>query len=299
MLSRAIETDIPVYTLEQSSLDGSKLFEIVANKNCALTPQQKALFFVPHRKDYYTLVFVREANSRHWVDMVPYTVQPDRLYFNSPQQMLLKEVSGLFDGIAIHFTEEFLGIEENRLLKQLPIIHNPHNGHELILTGADVAFIDDITAKLLAEYHHHLGWRNGMLLAYLRVLLIYISRIYTAQYTDENRLADRELLKKFKGLVTEHFTRIHDVAAYAAMLHLSAGHFSEMIKEQSGKTAIEHIHDRLLLEAKRMLFHSDHSIKEIAFRLGFEDASYFNRFFKRLTSATPMGYRTHIREMYH
>jgi AraC-like DNA-binding protein len=53
------------------------------------------------------------------------------------------------------------------------------------------------------------------------------------------------------------------------------------------------------LEAKRLLFHSERSIKEIAFELGFEDASYFNRFFKRIAQTTPAVYRSATREMYH
>ena len=73
----------------------------------------------------------------------------------------------------------------------------------------------------------------------------------------------------------------------------------EVIKQQSGKTAIELIHERLMLEAKRMLFHTESSIKEIAFELGFEDASYFNRFFKRLGEQTPLAYRNSTRKMYH
>lgn len=294
----ATEPDIPFYTLEQSSRNGSKHFEIVGS-NTGLTALQKKLFFVPHRQNYYKLVFVKEGNSRHWVDMVPYTVRPDAFYFSAPHQVLFKEEPAVCSSvIAICFTEEFLDMEENRLLKQLPIIQNPHNAHELLLSPADVRFVDDIAAKLLAEHDLNLGWRNGMLLAYLRILLIYLSRLYTEQFTTD-LLANRDLLKKFKTLIGEKFEETHDVATYAAMVNLSAGHFSELIKEQSGKTAIEHIHDRLLLEAKRMLFHTNSSIKEIAFQLGFEDASYFNRFFKRLTSSTPLSYRNTIREMYH
>ena len=74
---------------------------------------------------------------------------------------------------------------------------------------------------------------------------------------------------------------------------------SEVVKEQSGKPAISHIHERLILEAKRLLFHTDGSVKEIAYDLGFEDDSYFNRFFKRITQQTPSEYRKHIRGMYH
>jgi AraC family transcriptional activator of pobA len=100
-------------------------------------------------------------------------------------------------------------------------------------------------------------------------------------------------------LVNEHYSEKHDVAAYANMLNMSAGHLGEVIKQQSGKTAIELIHERLTLEAKRLLFHTENSIKEISFELGFEDASYFNRFFKRISEQTPLAYRNDTRKMYH
>ncbi|HTN39338.1 MAG TPA: helix-turn-helix domain-containing protein, partial [Arachidicoccus sp.] len=61
----------------------------------------------------------------------------------------------------------------------------------------------------------------------------------------------------------------------------------------------KHIHERLVLEARRLLFHTDNTLKEIAFDLGFAEASYFNRFFKRETGITPAAYRANIREMYH
>lgn len=79
--------------------------------------------------------------------------------------------------------------------------------------------------------------------------------------------------------------------AYAQLLHLSANHLNTIIKEQSGKTVLQHLHARQLLEAKRLLYHTDLSVKEIAFELGFQDAAYFTRFFKRLTGTTPLAYR--------
>ena len=296
MFSNLTETYLPSYSLEQTSKSNSTQFEI--SQNSGLTQQQKDLFFVPHRKDFYLFAFMRSGSSRHWVDMVPYISKPNTLYFSSPQQVFLKE-EGTLEATAICFTQEFLDMEEGGLFKQLPIIQNLHNGHELRLSPADVAFIEDISGKLLAEYQHKQGWRNSMLLAYLRVLLIYLSRFYREQFTTDEKSADRELLNRFKNLVSDHFTEYHEVATYADMLNLSAGHFSELIKKQSGKTPMEHIHDRLLLEAKRMLFHTDAAMKEIAFQLGFEEASYFNRFFKRLTASTPLAYRSTIREMYH
>ncbi len=294
----ATQTQVPVYTLEQSSAKGSKHFEIAEHRG--LTEKQKSLFFVPHRNAFYKLVFVRQGTSRHWVDMVPHNIKPNTIYFSTPQQIVLKEeATGPFSGASVYFTEDFLGIEATGVLKQLAIIQNIHNGHELVLQPNDIAFIEDILAKLRHEFENKMNLHKSMLLAYLQVLLIYISRLYTEQYANKNVPADRELLKKFKALIAENFVVAHEVADYAGMLNLSAGHFSEQIKEQSGKTAIEHIHDRLLLEAKRMLFHTEYPVKEIAYRLGFEEASYFNRFFKRLANTTPLSYRHTIRKMYH
>ena len=291
------EPKIPVYTLEESGHYGEKYFEIA---HCVgLTRHQKDYFFVPHRNNFYKLILVREGSSRHWVDMVPFTVKPNAFYFSSPQHVVLKEENSYTDVIAICFTDEFLELDENRMLRKLPIIQNLQNEHELLLTDEDITYLNDIVSKLLAEYKHENGWRNSMLSAYLQVMLIYLSRTYTERFDDGSTGEKRELFKKFQSHIAENFQRVHDVAGYAAMVNLSAGHFSELVKEQSGKTAIQHIHERLLLEAKRLLFHTETSVKEIAFQLGFEDASYFNRFFKRLTASTPAEFRSSIREMYH
>ena len=133
----------------------------------------------------------------------------------------------------------------------------------------------------------------------LAVLLTYLSRLYTAQFKGEDVSGEKLLLRKFQAKIDECFRESHEVADYASLLHISAGHLSEVVKSQSGKPAIKHIHERLVMEARRLLFHTDHALKDIAFDLGFSDTSYFNRFFKRETGVTPAEYRTGIRKMYH
>lgn len=153
--------------------------------------------------------------------------------------------------------------------------------------------------KINAEYLHASEWQQRMLTAYLTLLLTYLSRLYTQQFNNNETTADKQLLKTFQSKIDECFREVREVGDYASMLHISAGHLSEVVKNQSGKPAIKHIHERLVLEARRLLFHTNNSLKEIAFDLGFADASYFNRFFKRETGATPAEYRTAIRKMYH
>lgn len=179
------------------------------------------------------------------------------------------------------------------------MIQNPQSNHELVLTEADTDFVEDLLTKINAEYQNPGEWRQRLLTAYLTVLLTYLSKLYTEQFKSNEISADKLLLKNFQANINERFLELREVGDYASLLNISAGHLSEVVKIQSGKPAIKHIHERLVLEARRLLFHTNSSLKEIAFELSFSDASYFNRFFKRETGITPVEYRTTIRKTYH
>ncbi|WP_345954207.1 helix-turn-helix transcriptional regulator [Mucilaginibacter sp. PAMB04168] len=297
MYASAQETVIPKYPFEPDEATGNPMFR-VQQYNCVVNYKQSD-FLIPHRKDYYFLALVKRGSSRGWVDTVPYVLKPNSFYFTVPRQVLLKEDISELTSISISFTDEFLALDESGSLKNLPIIQNPDNGHELVLSDADLIFVEDLLEKIQAEYEAKNNWQHNMLLAYTKVLLIYLSRLYQQQISAVAPQPNRVLLKSYLSKIDEWYTQLHEVTAYADIMNISAGHLSEVVKEQSGKPAIVHIHERLIVEAKRLLFHTNQSIKEIAFALGFEDASYFNRFFKRLTDYTPVSYRTTIREMYH
>lgn len=287
---------VPVYSLEPDEVTGNKYFRVY-NYEGSLPGQSDLL--VPHRKDHYLLVFVRRAGSRQWIDMTPYILKDNTIYFTGPNQIIVKEEFKQLWSTGIAFTREFLSLQENASLCKLPLIQNPQSGHELLLADADILFVEDILAKINFEYQHINEWQQRMLTAYLTVLLTYLSRLYTEQFKDNKTSVDKLLLKKFQAKINECFRELREVGDYASLLHISAGHLSEVVKTQSGKPAIKHIHERLVLEARRLLFHTNNSLKEIAFDLGFSDASYFNRFFKRETGVTPAEYRANIRKMYH
>jgi AraC family transcriptional activator of pobA len=287
---------IPSYPLV--TIDGGKPTMIEVHEANGVDVIIEDAFLLPHRKDYYFFAFVEEGDSRHWIDFTSYTIKPGHFYFTVPQQIHLKEESKPVKGYIAGFTEEFLLLEENRMLRQLPIIQNPTGAHEIVLSAEEVIYIEDVMRKMANEYKTGGAWQNQMLASWLRVLIIYLSRIYTEQFGESNVTQNHYLLKNFQELIGENHTQLHDVAAYASMLNLTPGYLNDVIKQQSGKTAISHIHNRLVVEAKRKLLHTDLSVKQIADELGFEDAAYFNRFFKRITDATPMAYRQQIREMY-
>jgi len=286
---------VPTYPFEPDEAVGSPLFSIT--RSAGGLPYE-ADVLLPHRKAYYMLVFTKHTRGRHWVDAVPYVRQNHALYFSSPSQVLVKEEPTPFWGTRLTFTEEFLALQQNAALRHLPLIENAQQAHELLLPPADEAVLDDLLTQLEAEYCRPGEWQHPLLSAYLTVLLTHLSRLYTAQFPGGEPSADQRLLRAYRASIEENYRDLHEVSAYAERLHISAGHLSEVVKAQSGKSAIKHLHERLVLEAKRLLLYTPQSLKEMAYDLGFSDASYFNRFFKRETGHTPAEYRAGIRKMY-
>lgn len=287
---------LPVYSLVPDKLTGNKNFRVY---NFQGNLPDEADLLLPHRKNHYLIVLMRKGGTRQWVDMTPFTLKSNTVYFYVPNRIIVKEGVEELWATGIAFTKEFLSLQENASWAKLPVIESPQGGHELLLTEGDLVFVEDLLAKINIEYKNPNDWQQRMLAAYLTLLLTYLSRLYVEQYKAQQSSPEKNLLKNYQSKINESFRELKEVGDYASKLNISAGHLSEVVKMQSGKPAIKHIHERLVLEARRLLFHTNKSLKEIAFDLGFSDASYFNRFFKRETELTPAKYRTKIREMYH
>jgi AraC family transcriptional regulator, transcriptional activator of pobA len=295
MQAAHVSTSLPMLPIEPDAT-GNRQFRVYNYEGDYPNPAE---FLIPHRKDHHLIVFVQGGTGRHWVDMTPYVIKENALYFLRPGQIIVKEESTQLWSTGIAFTNEFLS-QQNAPLGTLPLIQNHYNRHELMLTPADAQVVQDTLQKIRAEYLQPGEWQQQMLAAHLTVLLTYLSRLYTEQFKADDAITmDKQLLAQFHTTINEHFRQLHEVSDYASILNISAGHLSDVVKNQSGKPAIKHIHDRLVLEARRMLLHTHQPLKEIAYELGFSDASYFNRFFKRETGGTPADYRTNIRKMYH
>lgn len=103
-------------------------------------------------------------------------------------------------------------------------------------------------------------------------------------------------MRRFRALLVNHYLTLRTPSAYAAALHISAAYLSETVSAQSGFTVHHWIHEQLMLEARRRLYHTDETIKEIAHGLGYEDHAYFSRLFRKKTGLTPQQFRAHSRK---
>lgn len=117
-----------------------------------------------------------------------------------------------------------------------------------------------------------------------------------SQYTEQSRSADKfsrfeAVNKAFRELLERNFTAIKSPAEYARKLTISTPYLNECVKNTSGFPVSHHIQQRIILEAKRLLYHSDKSVKEIAFELGYDNYPYFSRLFTKVAGLTPLSFR--------
>jgi len=135
--------------------------------------------------------------------------------------------------------------------------------------------------------------RNEMLLVLLKRLIIYVTRLAKSGYAPVKKLQDERfhIIRKFNLLVEANFKTEHSVSFYADQLFKAPKTLSNLFAIFNQKTPSQIIQERIVVEAKRLLFYTDRSIKHITFDLGFEDVSYFSYFFKKNTRVSPSDFR--------
>lgn len=124
-------------------------------------------------------------------------------------------------------------------------------------------------------------------------VLLMFSAIYREQTglngSKEGRAAS--LTRKFKTLLQHHYKEIKSPAAYAAMLNVSPAYLNEVVNTSTGMAVSKWIHSEVMLEAKRMLYYTDFTVKEISAELGYDDHTYFTRLFGKMVGVSPVKYR--------
>lgn len=121
----------------------------------------------------------------------------------------------------------------------------------------------------------------------------------TQQHTRNTKPQSRAdgILVEFRKLVKQHFLMAKSAGQYALMLNISTSYLNEVVKQQTGFTASYWIQQEILLEAKRLLVHTDLSAKEIAYRTGYDDPTYFSRLFKKVAGYSPLDFRARHHEL--
>jgi len=257
---------------------------------------------LPHRHNYFEIIIFKESGGIHEIDFRTFNIQKNTLHFVSPEQVHLLRRNKNVTGFVISFTSDLsLNLKINdSFFDSFPFLNNPYSQPIIELKDKFIAHkVFEIIENIEVEFNSTNHDKQEILALYLSILLVLSRRIYIQNADDEKPLIlKNDLTHKFKKLVDLNFVTIKNVTEYASLLNISAGHLNDSLQKGFGKSASEIIYERIILEAKRMLYHSSKSIKEIAAHLNYDDASYFSRFFKTHAKITPDEFRKQIREKY-
>ena len=162
--------------------------------------------------------------------------------------------------------------------------------------GADdrnVERIDSLMRELSAEFASPMSAASPVLLWLARAIVWRLAeaRSLSGRAADPGAYRHQALFSRFLLMVEEHFLERWPLARYARGLGLSTQRLNRLARGESGRSALEIVHERLTREACRRLFYIAAPAEKLALELGFEDPAYFNRFFKRRMGVTPRRWR--------
>ncbi len=182
-----------------------------------------------------------------------------------------------------------------RLGQSLPgVVHLPEQPRVLTLDAADHERLDAAFGWLHAEYQSKQEHRNGLIEAMLTGILVWLSRQLAVEAGAGAAQAPdraRRHFAAFGDLIETHYRKPWSVAEYAAHIGVTPAHLNVLCRDIVGQSALSLIHQRRLLEAKRMLVYTSMTISNVADALGFNDPAYFTRFFSRLAGVSPREFR--------
>jgi AraC family transcriptional regulator, transcriptional activator of pobA len=243
---------------------------------------------IPHRHDFYTIILVKKASGKHFVDYVEYPIKPGMLFFVSPEQVHQVVVEGdVPSGDIIMFNADFLmrySISEDFILN-LGLFSCCISTPPLLISENGINKLVALSSEIKEAFDNDSVYKFDTISAFLKLFLIECNRyaVPSKDTNPQNLQSGRPLIKNFRELLDKYYSDWHKVSDYANALNITSDYLNNVLKSNLGKTAKEMIFQRIILEAKRLGLHTELTSKEIAYRLGFDDPSHFSKFFKNET----------------
>lgn len=286
---------LPVYSICSLTEAPQLPIDFMANRFDHYLDTHKDLHF-PHRHDFYHLVYFTEGAGSHSIDFVHFDLQPGQIYFMIPGQVHTWDFITPPNGYIVNFSEQYIHalINNTRYLDQFSFFSGIAASQVINIPAAETGVIEELFETIIREASAKQELSDDMLRIALIQLFILVSRHTAPAGHPQKSTYNSILLRNLQKLVELHYKEKKLTKDYAAMLYVTPNHLNALCKDATGRSAGELIRDRVILEAKRLLVNAQMSIAEIASELNFEDNSYFSKFFKKYTGATPEIFRKQL-----
>jgi AraC family transcriptional regulator, transcriptional activator of pobA len=249
--------------------------------------------------DAYLIGFKKLRAGVIMYGRTPYDHNNGSMYFMKPRQIIeMRDLHFEEAGFMIFIHEDYLHGHALYNTMQKYGFFDYEVNEALHLSPKEEATIWELRDKMLAEYNNNQDeYSREIILGHLASILMYSQRFYKRQFINRTELSGKTITKFNKALQTYirngslQTKGLPSVNHMAERLSISPRYLSDLLRQETGKTALELIHLSLISEAKNLLKTADQGVAEIAYYLGFENTSYFTRLFKRQTGMKPLEFR--------
>lgn len=247
------------------------------------------------RKDYaefIQILFVK-ASGQAVIDFKEYNLQQDALFFINPGQF--HKLDDNCEGTMLYYNRDFYCVEmhDKEVACDGILFHNVYDIPVVMMDEQYSALMQASIKEIKNEIDASDSSVEEMLRILLKQIIIRSTRIWKQEHhvTTEEARQEVEFSRSFSQMVEWNYNKLHTVADYADMLNITPKALNKRITRYSNTTPNDIIKNRIILEAKRLLVHTQLSVKEIAYKLGYEDPSYFIRLFSKQAETSPQNFR--------
>jgi AraC-like DNA-binding protein len=249
--------------------------------------------------DFYMIGFKKLISGVILYGRTKYDHECGSMIFVKPRQVIeMKNLEFDEDGFLIFIHEDYLN--GHTLHNEIKKYHyfDYETNEALHLSPKEEQTTWELYHKIENEYYNNLDeYSRDIILANVDSILKYAQRFYKRQFINRSEIAGKTVTK-FNEEIDKYVANgllavkgLPSVNYMADRLNISSRYLSDTLKQESGKTALEHIHIYLISEAKNRLIGDDESVSEIAYSLGFENMSYFSRLFKKAVGVSPVMFK--------
>ena len=247
-----------------------------------------------HKVDFYLILLIEDGKGYHTIDFTDYQCTNGTILTIRKDQIQKFFKSNSIKGSLLLFTDEFLVsyLEKSENLRVLQLFNDLLSSPKLQLNTIDFSEVQQIRQRIEYEYFEkNDSYSMNIIRSELHIL---ITKLFRIKSNNNNLDIERKYLRefiRFQSLVESHSSSTSKVKDYAIKLGVSTKTLNTITKEIVNKSAKEFIDDIAIRQIKRLLINTELSIKEIAYKSGFEETTNFYKYFKRSTQYTPEQFR--------
>jgi AraC-like DNA-binding protein len=246
-----------------------------------------------HRHDFFFILALLKGKGDHTIDFIPYKIKNYTIFFMRPGQVHQLNLKAGSTGYLIQFKKDFyLKNDKDSVLLLRKASSKNIQQPDVKTFNKLYLILTEIYRESNAKDEKYAEVINASFNIFFIELVRYQQKF--EQDMDIGTVLNQDRLEDFTELLDAHISKNKQPAQYAKMLNLTPYQLNTITKTALGKTSSELINEQIILESKRYLLSTSNQIKEIAYHLGYEDTSYFIRFFKKHTGLSPEAFRSNF-----